>query len=72
MFTYLQNRDVYIQDCFAGADENYRLPVPAEYTVTISKDGYESFGSCGQHIDHSANSPAGAEAEYSTRRICDR
>jgi phosphoenolpyruvate carboxykinase (ATP) len=24
---YLQGRDVFIQDCFCGADENYRLPV---------------------------------------------
>ncbi len=27
VFAYLQNRNVYIQDCFAGADEQYRLPV---------------------------------------------
>lgn len=27
MFAYLQNRDVYVQNCFAGADEAYRLPV---------------------------------------------
>ncbi len=24
---YLQGRDVFVQDCFAGADEDYRLPV---------------------------------------------
>ncbi len=24
---YLQNSDVFIQDCYCGADENYRLPV---------------------------------------------
>lgn len=24
---YLQGRDVFVQDCYAGADENYRLPV---------------------------------------------
>jgi phosphoenolpyruvate carboxykinase (ATP) len=24
---YLQDRDVWIQDCFAGADPNYRLPI---------------------------------------------
>lgn len=24
---YLQGRDVFVQDCFAGADPNYRLPV---------------------------------------------
>lgn len=24
---YLQGRDVFVQDCFCGADENYRLPV---------------------------------------------
>lgn len=27
VFAYLQNRNVYIQDCFAGADSEYRLPV---------------------------------------------
>lgn len=27
LFAYLQGRDVYIQDCFAGADPEYRLPV---------------------------------------------
>ncbi|MET0029606.1 MAG: phosphoenolpyruvate carboxykinase [Candidatus Thiodiazotropha sp.] len=27
MASYLQNKDVYVQDCFAGADSNYRLPV---------------------------------------------
>jgi phosphoenolpyruvate carboxykinase (ATP) len=25
--SYLQNKDVYVQDCYAGADPNYRLPV---------------------------------------------
>jgi phosphoenolpyruvate carboxykinase (ATP) len=25
--SYLQNKDVYVQDCFSGADANYRLPV---------------------------------------------
>ncbi|MEJ2394988.1 MAG: phosphoenolpyruvate carboxykinase [Candidatus Thiodiazotropha sp.] len=25
--SYLQNKDVYVQDCFAGADPNYQLPV---------------------------------------------
>jgi phosphoenolpyruvate carboxykinase (ATP) len=24
---YLQGRDIFVQDCFCGADENYRLPV---------------------------------------------
>ncbi|MDF1545079.1 MAG: phosphoenolpyruvate carboxykinase (ATP) [bacterium] len=24
---YLQGRDLFVQDCYAGADENYRLPV---------------------------------------------
>ncbi len=24
---FLQDRDIFIQDCFAGADENYRLPI---------------------------------------------
>jgi phosphoenolpyruvate carboxykinase (ATP) len=24
---YLQGRDIFVQDCFAGADENYQLPV---------------------------------------------
>ena len=24
---YLQSRDLFVQDCYAGADENYRLPV---------------------------------------------
>ncbi len=27
MTSYLQNKDVYVQDCFAGADSKYRLPV---------------------------------------------
>ncbi len=27
LFAYLQNMDVYVQDCFAGADAKYRLPV---------------------------------------------
>ncbi|MEJ2423256.1 MAG: phosphoenolpyruvate carboxykinase [Candidatus Thiodiazotropha sp.] len=27
MVSYLQNKDVYVQDCFAGADANHRLPV---------------------------------------------
>ncbi|MET0068301.1 MAG: phosphoenolpyruvate carboxykinase [Candidatus Thiodiazotropha sp.] len=27
MASYLQNKDVYVQDCFAGADANFRLPV---------------------------------------------
>ncbi len=27
MLVYMQNKDIYIQDCFAGADEDYRLPV---------------------------------------------
>ncbi|MEW7988127.1 MAG: phosphoenolpyruvate carboxykinase (ATP) [Candidatus Thiodiazotropha sp.] len=25
--SYLQNKDVYVQDCYAGADPDYRLPV---------------------------------------------
>jgi phosphoenolpyruvate carboxykinase (ATP) len=24
---FLQGRDVFIQDCYGGADQNYRLPV---------------------------------------------
>jgi phosphoenolpyruvate carboxykinase (ATP) len=27
MMAYLQNRDLYVQDCFAGADKEFRLPV---------------------------------------------
>jgi phosphoenolpyruvate carboxykinase (ATP) len=27
MLGYLQGRDLFVQDCFAGADRNYRLPV---------------------------------------------
>ena len=27
MVNYLQNRDVYVQDCFSGADPDYRLPI---------------------------------------------
>lgn len=27
MKAYIQNKEVYIQDCFAGADEKYRLPI---------------------------------------------
>lgn len=27
MKAYIQNKDLYIQDCFAGADETYRLPI---------------------------------------------
>lgn len=27
LVSYLQNKDVYVQDCFSGADPNYRLPV---------------------------------------------
>lgn len=27
MMAYLQNRDLYVQDCFAGADKEYRLPI---------------------------------------------
>ena len=27
MCAYLQGRDIYIQDCYAGADANYRIPV---------------------------------------------
>ena len=27
MASYLQGKDVYVQDCFCGADPNYRLPV---------------------------------------------
>ena len=27
MCAYLQGRDIYIQDCYAGADSNYRIPV---------------------------------------------
>jgi phosphoenolpyruvate carboxykinase (ATP) len=27
MLAYFQNKDVYVQDCYAGADPNYRLPV---------------------------------------------
>jgi phosphoenolpyruvate carboxykinase (ATP) len=27
MMAYFQNRDVFVQDCFAGADPHYRLPV---------------------------------------------
>ena len=28
---YLQGRDVFVQDCYAGADEEYRLPDPHHY-----------------------------------------
>lgn len=27
MMAYIQNKDIYIQDCYAGADEDYRLPI---------------------------------------------
>lgn len=27
MKAYIQNKDIYIQDCFAGADAEYRLPI---------------------------------------------
>jgi phosphoenolpyruvate carboxykinase (ATP) len=27
MLAYMQGRDIFVQDCFAGADPNYRLPV---------------------------------------------
>lgn len=27
MMAYLQNRDMFVQDCFAGADKDYRLPI---------------------------------------------
>ncbi len=27
MLAYIQNKDLYIQDCYAGADINYRLPI---------------------------------------------
>ncbi len=27
MLAYFQNKDVYVQDCFAGADPKYRLPI---------------------------------------------
>jgi phosphoenolpyruvate carboxykinase (ATP) len=27
MMAYMQGRDIFVQDCFAGADPNYRLPV---------------------------------------------
>lgn len=27
MLAYLQGRDLFVQDCFAGADPNYRLPI---------------------------------------------
>ena len=27
MLAYFQNRDIFVQDCYAGADGNYRLPV---------------------------------------------
>lgn len=27
MMAYLQNREIYVQDCFAGSDPSYRLPV---------------------------------------------
>lgn len=27
MMAYIQNKDLYVQDCYAGWDENYRLPI---------------------------------------------
>lgn len=27
MLAYIQNKDIYIQDCYAGADSEYRLPI---------------------------------------------
>ena len=27
MLSYIENKDLYIQDCYAGADKNYRLPL---------------------------------------------
>ena len=27
LLSYLQGKDVFVQDCFGGADENYRLPI---------------------------------------------
>ncbi len=27
MMNYFQNKDVFVQDCYAGADPNYRLPI---------------------------------------------
>ncbi len=27
MMAYIQNKDIYIQDCFAGTDPDYRLPI---------------------------------------------
>ena len=28
LLAYLQARDLFVQDCFAGADPEYRLPIP--------------------------------------------
>jgi phosphoenolpyruvate carboxykinase (ATP) len=27
LMAYLQGKDIYVQDCYVGADENYRLPI---------------------------------------------
>lgn len=37
MMAYLQGRDLFVQDCFAGADEAYRLPIRV-----ITMDAWQS------------------------------
>jgi phosphoenolpyruvate carboxykinase (ATP) len=37
LMAYLQGKDIFVQDCFAGADPNYRLPIRV-----ITQDAWQS------------------------------
>ena len=51
LLAYLQGNDVFVQDCYAGADERYRIPVRGSCTVFGSiyqKNGFKKY-----HAGHS-------------------
>ncbi|MEM7028349.1 MAG: phosphoenolpyruvate carboxykinase (ATP) [Chloroflexota bacterium] len=48
--TYLQSKDVFVQDCWAGADEDYRLPIR-----TITEFAWHSLFARNMFIQAKAN-----------------
>ncbi len=43
---FLQGRDVFVQDCYAGADPNYRMPDPHHHRAGLAQS------LCAQHVHH--------------------
>jgi phosphoenolpyruvate carboxykinase (ATP) len=61
---YLQNSDIFIQDCFCGADETYRLPVRI-----ITEDAWHSLFARNMFIQPSEADLVDFEPEYTVINV---